>query len=251
VTTLKSHGKFPPNWGNERDVDLGRIRVYFGPLDEDSQLVDDINVENSDSLGGIPFGKMEALEAVTIQKVRSVCEGSFSSLLLRPSLQLLQMEDLSPSMRHVIGRIEKDVSGRRILQVETLVLWMWILPDDSPHEFMKSLRKLFALFPNLKSLRLRGAFMNFDGVYHCVGLGRLVRRRLPFLSELVFNAEQTILAENFGAYVRLVLRGLGSGWKLAPVRPGSDACTLRFVADARDRAKFSSSFFDDKFFLYV
>ncbi len=53
---------------------------------------------------------------------------------------------------------------------------------------------------------------------------------------------------DFGSIGHKILRGLGNEWALAPVAPGCGKNSLRFVADGRDRAEFSSYFFQNTFF---
>jgi hypothetical protein len=230
------------NWENESDRDLGRIRVYCGALGGyDLVGVPD---KGPDYLGGIPFRKMDALEAVAISDVREYCEGSFSSLLLRPSLKLLQMEvfSYSPIRARFTDRIAKDLGGRPANQVETLVL--------SSGTFLWSLDKLLALFPNLKSLRIsvqeEKPFRHLN-----LALGSMIRGKLEHLSELVVEEDSNnafSIMSRFGGNVEFFLRGLGSEWSLAPVAPGVPKRTLRFVAAGRDRAEFSCYMFQDKFF---
>jgi hypothetical protein len=251
VTTLSFPGRFLPNWGNESLEALRRIKVYHGALHGHRKLYNGTIVEEAlpasfteeaDSLGGIPFGKMVALEAVAIRNVYEECKGSFSSLLLLPSLKLLQMRfAVVIDAGGEIDRIAKDLAGTRMAQVETLVLDWWC-----PEDFQKRLRKLLKLFPNLKSLRLK-AYIYSDA--HGMQLGRLVRTKLWRLSELVVEPAAGNDSKDFGARGRAMLRGLGSGcWALAPVARGCGKLTLRFVARGRDRAEYSCYFFDDKFF---
>ncbi len=233
-----------PNWENESAEDLGRIKVFSGRLEGRWGHVRDAIFEGSDYLGGIPFGKMHALEAASIQDKDTGCTGSFASLLHRPSLKLLQMRIpsyASIDLDCVIDRLSKDVAGERIEQLETLILtrsWRW--PDD----FEKYLLKLLAFFPNLKSLRVCALTKRVSDF--SLELGRMLNTNLIHLSELVIEDEVYIETADFNANVQLILCGLGSEWALASA--GCRKRTARFVAEGRDRAQLSSYFFEDKFF---
>ncbi len=231
-----------PNWENESAEDLARIRIYRGHLHGDFTTFGGTIIKDADSLGGIPFGRMQALEAVAITGVHKHCCGKFSSLLLLPSLRLLQVEPKWNATGREVDRIARDLGGRRADHVETLVLG---LACDRPGGCLKELRKVLKLFPNLKGLRVAvHVLMNPISVR----LGSLVSRELRHLSELVVEQRTT---EDFdsGVISQKVLSGLGNGWAVAPV--ARNRCrnrSLRFVAGARDRAEFSCHFFDDKFF---
>jgi hypothetical protein len=214
--------------------------VYSGALHGDWRLIGDRLIEGPDYLGGIPFGKMDALEAVSIRGgVETDCEGSFSALLLRPSLKLLQIK-ISTSVGPMIDRIAKDLAGKRVDQVETLVLVMWRFPDD----FIESLPRFLALFPKLKSLRV-ATETSVGGLG--LELGWMLRRTLGHLSELVMEGHEYFQTADFSAKVQFTVRGLGSGWTLGR---GCRKATAHFLAEGRDRAKFSSYFFEDRFFEY-
>jgi hypothetical protein len=192
---------------------------------------------------------MTALEAVAIWNVNEFCKGSFSSLLRLPSLKRLEMKFWNADPGFALAhRIAKDLAGRRLDQVETLVLYGWW--PDKPEVFLKDLRKLLAPFPKLKSLRLVKDLRDLRGSLneHSVRLGRLVRRNLPHLSELVLSGHENRF-QNLGAYVRLVLRGLGSEWTAVPAALGrAEEYAMRFVVRGRDRAESSTHFFEDEFF---
>ncbi len=195
---------------------------------------------------------MTALEAVRIWDVNQFYKGSFATLLRLPSMKLLEISSSCTFWKSgLVDRIAKDFAGRQMDQVETLVVSGWWF--EGPERTWKGFRKLLRLFPNLKSLRLTGYFcLGLSVNEHCVRLGRLVRRHLPLLSqlELVLDGERLDMPSNFGAYVRLMLRGLGRNvWTLGPAepeRPGRSAA--RFVAHGRSRAEFSSVLFEEKFF---
>jgi hypothetical protein len=233
-----------PNWENESAEDLARIRIYHGYLHgDDFTTHGGTIIKDTDSLGGVPFGRMKALEAVAIAGEPKHCCGSFSSLLLLPSLRLLKMEPEWESTFHEVDRIARDLGGRRADHVETLV---WALGCQRPNSCLQELRKVLKLFPNLKSLRVTShVFMedHFSALY----LGIIVSLELPHLSELVVDQRGT---GDFvsGLITQNVLRGLGTGWALAPVARRCRVPTLRFVAGARDCAEFSCYFFEDKFF---
>lgn len=241
MTTLSFPRQFLPNLENESAEALRRIRVYSGALHGHRRRVGGRVIKNAESLGGIPFGKMDALEAVAISDVRGKYKGSFSSLLLRPSLKLLQMSIAWEASEDVlINGIVKDLAGRRADQVETMVL----LGSHCERDCLKSLRELLALFPNLKCLRVRAAG---SLVACCVDLGCLVHANLRQLSELVLE-EDPIFDFLDSVMGDKILEVLGLRWGLAPVPRGCVKSSLRFVADGRDRAEFSCFFFEDKFF---
>jgi hypothetical protein len=185
VETLSFHWFFEPNWKNESPEDLSRIKIYLGRVFDRKRPSGETIMDDADSLCGIPFGKMGALEAVAILDVKVDCKGSFASLLLNPSLKVLQMRVKFPPHGSVgvmdfVDRIEKDVAGRRMDQVETLVLQSWERTN-----FLENLDKLLALFPNLKSLRLDSYVMTGSVSWDQKGigklgvdLGRLVRKKL-------------------------------------------------------------------------
>jgi hypothetical protein len=236
---LSLPGKFLPNWEKEAAEDLRRIRVYSGALHGCwPTLRRDAILEGPDYLGGIPFGKMDALEAVAVSEVGSH-KGSFSSLLLRPSLKLLQMKFSAYDTVRVAEKIAKDVAGSRADQVETLVLLSWWTKD-----FPGGLEKMLALFPNLKSLRISVDLFSGD-----VGLelGRLVGRELPHLSELAVDGINPRRPRAPEGLVASTFSGLGNGWTRARGCPDTRA---RVVAEGRACAQFSSYFFDDEFFDY-
>lgn len=244
MTTLSLPAEFlpnSPNWKSESDEAFGRIRVFYGCLREDERLGDDAGVVDGDSLGGIPFEKMNALEAVAIRNVREDCEGSFASLLLRPSLKLLHIhfsnhDDDNPV--GVIRRMVRVLAGRPMRRVETLVLL-----SRCPDRFLAKLPKLLALLPNLRCLRVVIRDCGQDGALACV-----VRSNLPRLSELVVDRHPKCVTSYHGRSVRLIGSTLGCEWTLAPVPRGCPASTVRFVVEGRARAEFSSHFFHDKFF---
>jgi hypothetical protein len=224
---------------------LRQIRVYYGTLHRNRQSVEEPAANNADSLGGIPFGRMDALEAVAIWDVNEDYKGSFSSLLLRPSLKLLQMRNspypdyLRVSPESVVDRIVNDVPVGQLGQVEALVLQRW-----RKEGFLEGLDKLLALFPNLKSLRVDTYSRS-----QCEGLGRLVRENVRHLSELV--VDMYFLNSNeadFGPNCEAILRGLGSEWVRARPARGCRESTVHFKAEGRTRGEFSAYFFEDSFF---
>jgi hypothetical protein len=241
VDTLSFGSLLLPNWSNESAEDLGHIRVYSGPLRGKRQDVgDETATDDSESLGGIPFGKMAALEAVSISVGFCKFTGSFCSLLRHPSLKLFKIGIESGVFDSVIGRVSEDVGGRRMHHLETLVVSV-----PCKRGFLKRLGPLLALFPNLKCLRISVdcASTNFG-----TGLGRLVRKHLRHLAEFVVDGKRYRYGDPVDIddlYVETILRGLGRGWMHSRRCPRS---TARFVAEGRDRAEYSSYFFDDDFF---
>jgi hypothetical protein len=197
-------------------------------------------VERS-TLGGVPFGKMTDLEALGFVYLNEDYKGCFSSLLRCPSLKLLQIHFQYCNITATLDTLTEDVAGRKMDQVETLVL---ILPCRIG--ILKWLDKLLTLFPSLKSLRIAARWPH-NGLG--VGLGRLVRKNLPHLSELVLEHEGCRLdLLDFSANVPPILRGLGSQWTMAPVAPTWRCPAVRFVAAGRDSGEFSIYFFEDEFF---
>ncbi len=236
METLSFVGPVYANFEKESAQDLRRIRVYHGVLRGFGGF------EDGDDLGRIPFGKMDALEAVAIFPVTDRSEGSFSALLFRPSLKLLQMQFSDYPPEQVMNRIAEDVRGRRAEQVETLVLLF------SRDRFVDSLDTLLGLFPNLKSLRVSvwmpSRFLSFEW-------GRLLCRKLQHLSELVLEHDSddlTLAMSDNNEELGLFLCGLGNEWAIAPADRRSQKPTLHFVASGRDQAEYSSYFFEDKFF---
>jgi hypothetical protein len=232
-----------PNWENESAEDLARIRIYQGYLRTD--FWGGTIIRDADSLGGIAFGRMKGLEAVAIDGDVEHCCGNFSSLLLLPSLRLLQIEPEPESTFREVDRIARDLGGRRADHVETLV---WALGyHQHPNSCLQQLRQLLKLFPNLKGLRVTSHVLMADPI-SVLRLGSLVSTELPHLSELVLGPRKVRGDFDSGEITPNVLSGLGTGWALAPVARTYRDRTLRFVAGARDRAEFSSYFFEDKFF---